>query len=214
MCHRPGRRHFAMQLICDVMRHRGRIGTGKDNNRSRGHFDVAHGTSQVVGRFRTRCGLRIGGTVRSLSYDWQGNVVGGSRSFPQIDQVFDRSRGGTDMEAQMKINGEAVRALREQKSWSQEHLASASGLSARTVQRVELESVASAETRLALAAALGVPVADLIPASPSTDETVVRRPAGAPLMHKTLLGLGIGIAGLALAFLLVAFASVLQSFFP
>ena len=37
------------------------------------------------------------------------------------------------MEAQMKINGEAVRALRERKSWSQEHLASASGLSVRTV---------------------------------------------------------------------------------
>ncbi|HEX5047271.1 MAG TPA: ATP-dependent metallopeptidase FtsH/Yme1/Tma family protein [Gammaproteobacteria bacterium] len=66
------------------------------------------------------------------------------------------------MEAQMKINGGAVRALREQKSWSQEHLASASGLSVRTVQRVEVESVGSAETRLALAAALGVPVADLL----------------------------------------------------
>ena len=51
------------------------------------------------------------------------------------------------MEAQMKINGEAVRALREQKSWSQEHLANASGLSVRTVQRVEMENVASAETR-------------------------------------------------------------------
>ena len=66
------------------------------------------------------------------------------------------------MEAQMKINGEAVRALREQKSWSQEHLASASGLSVRTVQRVEIEGIASAETRLALAAALDVPVADLM----------------------------------------------------
>jgi DNA-binding XRE family transcriptional regulator len=66
------------------------------------------------------------------------------------------------METQMKINGEAVRALREQKSWSQEHLANAAGLSVRTVQRVEVESAASAETRLALAAALGVPVADLL----------------------------------------------------
>ena len=52
------------------------------------------------------------------------------------------------MEAQMKINGEAVRALRERKSWSQEQLASAAGLSVRTVQRVEVENVASAETRL------------------------------------------------------------------
>ena len=62
----------------------------------------------------------------------------------------------------MKINGEAVRKLREAKSWSQEHLASAAGLSARTVQRVEADSIGSAETRLALAAALSVPVATLM----------------------------------------------------
>jgi DNA-binding XRE family transcriptional regulator len=66
------------------------------------------------------------------------------------------------MEAQMKINGELVRTLREGKSWSQEHLASASGLSARTIQRVESDGMGSAETRLALAAALGVPVAALM----------------------------------------------------
>jgi transcriptional regulator with XRE-family HTH domain len=80
------------------------------------------------------------------------------------------------MEARMKIDGETVRALRERKSWSQEHLAGASGLSVRTVQRVEVEGVGSAETRLALAAALGVPVADLIAeASPSTAQSVRRR---------------------------------------
>lgn len=80
------------------------------------------------------------------------------------------------MEAQMKINGAVVRALREQKSWSQEHLANASGLSVRTVQRVEVESIASPETRLALAAALGVPVTDFICADPqSTNATSFRR---------------------------------------
>jgi transcriptional regulator with XRE-family HTH domain len=119
------------------------------------------------------------------------------------------------MDAQMKINGEAVRALRERKSWSQEHLASASGLSVRTVQRVEVEGIASAETRLALAAALGVPVADLIPGPPSTNATtednglssVVAnsrfRVAGATLMRKTLLGLAVAI-GFAFALLLLA----------
>jgi len=61
----------------------------------------------------------------------------------------------------MTINGTAVRAQREKRSWSQEHLASASGLSVRTVQRVEADGVGSAETRLALAAALDVPVSDL-----------------------------------------------------
>jgi transcriptional regulator with XRE-family HTH domain len=112
------------------------------------------------------------------------------------------------MEARMKINGEAVRALREQKSWSQEHLADAAGLSVRTVQRVEMENVASAETRLALAAALDVPVAVLMPAPPATNAPVVAKSFDAA-MRKTLLGLGVGLA---FAFALVVLWSVLSNF--
>ena len=67
------------------------------------------------------------------------------------------------MDTRLKIDADTVRILREEKSWSQEHLASASGLSVRTVQRVESDGIGSAETRLALAAALGVPVASLLP---------------------------------------------------
>jgi transcriptional regulator with XRE-family HTH domain len=114
------------------------------------------------------------------------------------------------MEVQMKINGEAVRTLREQKSWSQEHLANASGLSVRTVQRVEMENVASAETRLALAAALDVPVAVLMSASLSTDPPVVARSFEA-VMRKTLLGLGVGLA---LVVALVVVFNVLSNFMP
>jgi transcriptional regulator with XRE-family HTH domain len=65
------------------------------------------------------------------------------------------------MEVHMKIDGVKVRVLREEKSWSQEHLASASGLSSRTIQRIESEGVGSPESRLALAAALGVPASAL-----------------------------------------------------
>ena len=116
------------------------------------------------------------------------------------------------MEAQMKINGEAVRALRERKSWSQEHLANASGLSVRTVQRVEVEGIASAETRLALAAALDVPVADLIPVSPPTPATVnVTNSRFESVMRKTLLGLGVAIA---LAFAFVFLWNALSGFLP
>jgi len=114
------------------------------------------------------------------------------------------------MEAQMKINGEAIRALREQKSWSQEHLASASGLSVRTVQRVEMENVASAETRLALAAALDVPVTVLMPAPPLANEPVVAEGFEA-LLRKTLLGVGVGLA---FVFALVVLFNALGGFIP
>lgn len=77
------------------------------------------------------------------------------------------------METHMKINGEKVRSLREARSWSQEHLANAAGLSARTIQRVEIEGTGSAETRLALAAALAVSVSTLIP-EPAPIERVSR----------------------------------------
>jgi transcriptional regulator with XRE-family HTH domain len=152
-----------------------------------------------------------------------GQCRGGSLSFPQIDQSLIVHVGKQNMEAQMNINGEVVRALREQKSWSQEHLASASGLSVRTVQRVEAESVASAETRLALAAALRVPVAELIPVPPSTNASVgSKAPASGErlktsvydsFMRKTILILGVGVVFVALAIALVILASGLQSYF-
>jgi transcriptional regulator with XRE-family HTH domain len=110
----------------------------------------------------------------------------------------------------MKINGEAVRALREQKSWSQEHLADASGLSVRTVRRVEMENVASAETRLALAAALDVPVAVLVPAPTSANAPVVARRFEA-VMRRTAIGLGVGLA---FVFAAVVLFNALSGFLP
>src|SRR5947208_3079563 len=49
-----------------------------------------------------------------------------------------------------------VRSLREARGWTQAHLAEASGVSLRTIQRLERLHSCSAETRMALAAALGV----------------------------------------------------------
>ena len=86
------------------------------------------------------------------------------------------------MDTEMKINGDMVRALREEKSWSQEHLAGAAGLSVRTVQRVESACVGSVETRLALAGALDVAVSGLMPSAhlPDVGAThALRFPAGA-----------------------------------
>jgi len=67
------------------------------------------------------------------------------------------------MDTQMNIDAKFIRFLRDQKAWSQDHLAVAAGVSLRTVQRVEAEGIASAETRLALASALGIPVSRLSP---------------------------------------------------
>lgn len=96
------------------------------------------------------------------------------------------------MEARMRIERAMVRALREAKSWSQEHLANAAGLSTRTVQRVEADGIGSAETRLALSAALGVPVSQLAPRSGTSEVP----PAG--LLRGRLWGwVGWGVGGAA-----------------
>lgn len=94
------------------------------------------------------------------------------------------------MDIEMKVNAALVRQLREAKAWSQEHLATAAGLSPRTVQRVEAEGVGSAETRLALAAALEVPVSRLSPTM--TVQSLTGRRLGRALGWA---GWGVGAAG-------------------
>ncbi|MDO6386660.1 helix-turn-helix domain-containing protein [Uliginosibacterium sp. 31-12] len=73
------------------------------------------------------------------------------------------------------MNGQQIRKLREARAWSQEHLAAAAGLSLRTIQRVEAEGKASAETRLALAGAFGVELA-LLTAQEASAPAPVQEP--------------------------------------
>ncbi len=65
------------------------------------------------------------------------------------------------MEYEVKLNPEGIKKLRESKSWTQEHLATAAGVSLQTIQRMEADGSSSAESRLAVAAALGVPVENI-----------------------------------------------------
>jgi len=60
----------------------------------------------------------------------------------------------------MQINPDAVKIKRwrEERSWSQDHLSEAAGLSLRTVQRIENGDGASRESVMALAAAFNVDV--------------------------------------------------------
>jgi len=62
---------------------------------------------------------------------------------------------------EMKVSSETIRKWREERAWSQEHLADITGLSLRTIQRVEAEGKASNETRMALASAFGCGLAEM-----------------------------------------------------
>ena len=58
----------------------------------------------------------------------------------------------------MKINAKLIAELRQQKSWSQDELAIATGLNLRTIQRIENLGSASLQSRKALAAALDIDI--------------------------------------------------------
>ncbi|MFY8299648.1 helix-turn-helix domain-containing protein [Pseudoalteromonas sp. SS15] len=65
------------------------------------------------------------------------------------------------MNKQVNISKEKIRQLRMSKGWPQEQLALASGLSVRTVQRVESEGAASLNTAMSLAATFEVDIYEL-----------------------------------------------------
>ena len=100
----------------------------------------------------------------------------------------------------MKLNSDRLKALRENQGWSQDQLASAAGVSLRTVQRAEADGTASRETKVCLAAALGIPHMELEAstpdAPPGSAEGAVNRSA---LVHavigKSFLMVGLGFLG-------------------
>lgn len=61
----------------------------------------------------------------------------------------------------MKLDHAAIRQEREKRAWSQEHLAGVTGLSLRTIQRIESSGLASFDSASSIAAVYGVPVAVL-----------------------------------------------------
>ena len=86
------------------------------------------------------------------------------------------------MAGDMKLDVRLIRQLREDRGWSQEQLAAVSGLSARTVQRLETGGSASLESRSALAAAFGVDAIRLDARAGAGDATAVpAREPGAPV---------------------------------
>ena len=61
----------------------------------------------------------------------------------------------------MKVDSSYIKAQREQRAWSQEHLAEVTGLGLRTIQRIETTGAASYESARSLAAVFEVDVAKL-----------------------------------------------------
>ncbi|AMJ97128.1 hypothetical protein AVL55_02460 [Alteromonas macleodii] len=82
----------------------------------------------------------------------------------------------TKMEKELMINSTVVKKLRKKSGWSQEQLAKASGLSLRTIQRVESESKASIETKVCLAATFQISLESLnVNTSPQVADTKPNR---------------------------------------
>jgi transcriptional regulator with XRE-family HTH domain len=61
----------------------------------------------------------------------------------------------------VQVDRDLIRSEREKRAWSQEHLASAAGIGARTIQRIEATGVASYESVRAISAALEIPIGAL-----------------------------------------------------
>jgi transcriptional regulator with XRE-family HTH domain len=73
--------------------------------------------------------------------------------------IFQHRMEGVRME--VKVNSNLIRSERENRGWTQEHLASVTGLSLRTIQRIEKTGSASFESVTALASVLAVDLAKL-----------------------------------------------------
>ena len=73
---------------------------------------------------------------------------------------------------EMKLDLHKLKKLRESKAWSQSHLADVSGVSLRTIQRIEKSGIASQESAQSICSAYDILVADIIFDEGSQLETV------------------------------------------
>lgn len=86
----------------------------------------------------------------------------------------------------MQVNSTLIKAEREKRAWSQEHLAKLAGLGLRTIQRIESTGAGSYESVSAIAAVFGVPVADLRVPAESRQRELSRGKIAAQLAARRL----------------------------
>lgn len=89
---------------------------------------------------------------------------------------------------EMRVDSNRIRAERENRGWSQGHLAEVAGLSLRTIQRIEKTGSASFESVTALASVFSVDVADL-----RADESAPPRPRAIRLSLELPLKLALAV---------------------
>lgn len=98
----------------------------------------------------------------------------------------------------MYISPEKLRALRTERGWSQDQLATSCGVSLRTIQRIEKDGKCSADTHNSLSSALEVSPNTLLP------EAELPKPAVTTTPHE-------GYVGLSIAFLVLVSLLVLSN---
>lgn len=93
------------------------------------------------------------------------------------------------------LDPERIKKLRTERAWSQEQLAELSGLSLRTIQRIEKRGKASMESKKALASVFEVAFASLEPAPEVMRKQRIDEAALRFILAGGLIGLVLGMAG-------------------
>lgn len=102
----------------------------------------------------------------------------------------------------VKVDTALIKQLRQNRALSQEELAVASGLSLRTVQRIEAEGIASLESKKALAGVFGVDASDL-------DDTREEKAETARAQQKEVrLGMAGALLGGIMAYAAITYSAV------
>jgi transcriptional regulator with XRE-family HTH domain len=101
------------------------------------------------------------------------------------------------MDINMKIDSEKVRNLRNKRGWSQEQLSASSGLSLRTIQRVEAEGNISRESKVCLAATFDINLSELdfVGALKTNTDSVVKYKPNKIVISVGLLSFLISVVG-------------------
>jgi transcriptional regulator with XRE-family HTH domain len=99
----------------------------------------------------------------------------------------------------MEINAQLIKKLRTEKSWTQQHLADACGLSLRTIQRVERYGNASNETTISLSAVFEVDAKSIMVSEQEPQEIEVPIEKLNPKVEKIILVVSSMIIGYVIA---------------